>query len=122
MTWAVALKLGPWSAIALLLAALLQTRATLHDARSAAQLVEANNRTAIANLNTKFASDGKAAADGYAARLEARDPIIVHATDTVRTYAQTPAGRTVCATPDLVRSTDLLDQQLGLTPTAEKGR
>lgn len=42
----------------------------------------------------------------FADRLAAREPIIVHSTNTVREYAQTDAGRARCLGPDRVRALD----------------
>lgn len=46
------------------------------------------------------------AVDRQAARTAAREPIIVHSTNTVREYAQTDAGRARCLGPDRVRGLD----------------
>lgn len=42
----------------------------------------------------------------FADRLAAREPIIVHSTNTMREYAQTDAGRARCLGPDRVRALD----------------
>lgn len=42
----------------------------------------------------------------FADRLAAREPIIVHSTNTVREYAQTDAGRARCLGADRVRGLD----------------
>lgn len=108
----IALKVAPFVVIALLLVALQITRGTLHGARQDAKLLAAQSAAALAHAQAKWASDGKTAAETYATALAIREPIIVHATDTVRDYAKTPAGAAVCAPADRVSSTDLLDRQL----------
>lgn len=42
------------------------------------------------------------AAEDYANRTAAMQPIIVRSTNTVERYAETPAGRALCLTPDRV--------------------
>jgi hypothetical protein len=121
-TWArIAIKLAPFVAIAILLAALLQTRATLHDARTDAKIQAANDAAEAAKQQAKWANDGKAAAETYATAMTNRQPIILHATDTVREYAQTPAGAAVCAAPDIVSRTDALDRSLWPAAPAARG-
>jgi hypothetical protein len=46
------------------------------------------------------------AVERQAARTAAREPIIVHSTNTVREYAQTDAGRALCLGADRVRGLD----------------
>ena len=62
-----------------------------------------------------------AASDSYATRLAAIDPIIVRSTDTVRTYAQTDAGRARCLDADRVRGIDALDRDLAAAAGATSG-
>lgn len=52
------------------------------------------------------------ATDAFAARAAALQPLIVRSTDTVRTYAETPAGRAACLDADRVRGLDALDASL----------
>jgi hypothetical protein len=108
----VALKLAPYLVIGGLIIALLITRATLADARFAAQLAVANAKTREETLKAGFALQGKNAAETYADKLQQQAPIVLRATDTVREYANTAAGRAICADADRVRATDVLDQQL----------
>ncbi len=53
-----------------------------------------------------FALTIVAAVERQAARAAAREPIIVHSTNTVREYAQTDAGRALCLGADRVRGLD----------------
>ena len=62
------------------------------------------------------------ATTSYADRLAAREPIILRSTDTVREYAATPAGRTVCLGADRVRGIDALDAELADDPDPAGGR
>ena len=94
-------KFAPYIVIGILFAALMITRATLHDARQDAKLLAAQSAEALAKEQAKWAADGKNAAETYANALSNRQPIIVHATDTVREYAKTPAGAAVCAAPGI---------------------
>jgi len=114
-------KLAPYAVIAALFGALLITRATLHDARQDAKLQAAQAAADLATAQAKWATDGKQAAETYAAALTNRQPIILKATDTVREYAKTPAGAAVCAPADRVSSTDLLDRQLWPAQPAQSG-
>lgn len=116
-----ALKLAPYIVIALLAGALFVTRATLHDARQDAKLLKVASEADLAKHQAQWANDGKNAAETYAKALADRQLFIVHATDTVRQYAQTPAGAAVCASADRVSSTDLLDRQLWPAQPAKGG-
>jgi hypothetical protein len=113
-----------------LLVALHFTRATLADRtatlkaeRSAwsAEIAKAEQlRTAA---ETRFAVQQTAALTTFADRLANREPIILRSTDTVRTYAQTAAGRAACLPDDRVRGIDALDAELfaGDPPSAGRG-
>jgi len=105
-------KFAPYIVIGILFAALMITRATLHDARQDAKVLAAQSAEALAKEQAKWAAAGKTAAETYATALSNRQPIIVHARDEITHYAQTPAGAAVCAAPGIVSSTDLLDRQL----------
>lgn len=76
------------------------------DKQIAAMQLEASKQSAA---NDKRLSDASIA---YAARLAAVEPVIVHSTNTVREYAQTPAGGALCLAPDRVRGIDDLDRSL----------
>lgn len=52
------------------------------------------------------------ASDAYAARAAALQPLIVHSTNEVTRYAETPAGAVLCRDPDRVRAVDALDAAL----------
>jgi len=113
-----------------LLVALHFTRATLADRtatlkaeRSAmsAEIAKAEQlRTAA---ETRFAVQQTTALTTFADRLANREPIILRSTDTVRTYAQTAAGRAACLPADRVRGIDGLDAELfaGDPPSAGRG-
>lgn len=59
----------------------------------------------------------------FADRLAAREPIILHSTDTVREYAQTDAGRARCLGADRVRGLDAyLSTLAGADTTPAGGR
>lgn len=114
--WSVYLKLAwkllPWILAAVLLAALLITRGTLHNERQEAKLQAEKTERQRAEDKAAWALDGKVAAESYANKIAARQPLLVKSTDTVREYAQTAAGRAPCATPDRVQGIDALDRSL----------
>lgn len=63
------------------------------------------------------------AVERQAARTAAREPIIVHSTNTVREYAQTDAGRAHCLGADRVRGLDtFLSALAGADPAPASGR
>lgn len=132
MTWAAALALLRrfWPAIPIvaLAAALLVTRQTLAD-RTATLKAERTAWSAEIDRATKqravdearWAQASASAALTYADRLAAREPIILRSTDTVRTYAQTNAGRARCLGADRVRGIDALDTALFAQPAEASG-
>ncbi|MFC3579144.1 hypothetical protein [Sphingomonas hylomeconis] len=133
MTWAAALTLLKriwWSApIALLAAGLIVTRGTLADARADLKLERAQRATDkaigerdVAEAEAGFKGQLATASETYAARLAAREPIILRSTDTVRTYAETPAGRVLCLAPDRVSGIDTFDLELFSANSASTGR
>jgi len=86
--------------------------ATLKSERAAwtAEIAKAEQlRTAA---EKQFAVRRTAALTTFADRLANREPIILRSTDTVRTYAQTDAGRAACLPADRVRGIDALDAEL----------
>ena len=110
--WRLAWKLTPWVAIAVLAVGLQLTRSTLALAR-------ADQATQIARLDAAAARASAAnsdrvaqAVDAFAARTAALQPLIVHSTDTVTRYAETPAGRARCLDADRLRGIDALDASL----------
>lgn len=132
MSAAVALSLLRrfWPAIPILLlgAALMATRATLADRTAtlkaertawSAEIDRAEKQRAIDEA--RWASASASAAQIYADRLAAREPIILRSTDTVRTYAQTDAGRARCLGADRVRGIDALDTALFAEPAEAAG-
>lgn len=121
MTAALLLLRRFWPAIpiALLAAALLLTRGQLTDARHDLALERSRQETAIergrrerAEQEASFVTRLAAATTTYADRLAAREPLIVHSTNTVREYAQSDAGRVLCRDPSRVRAIDDLDRSL----------
>lgn len=133
MTWvgALALLRRFWPAIPVLIlgAALLATRTTLADrtatlkaerAAWSAEIERAQTQRAVDEA--RWATASASAAQTYADRLAAREPIIVRSTDTVRSYAQTDAGRARCLGADRVRGIDALDAALFPAPAEASGR
>lgn len=123
MTWAAAgaLLRRFWWAVPMigLLAALHFTRTTLADRTATLRTERAAWTDEIAkaeqlrlDAEKRFASQQAAALTTYADRLAAREPIILRSTETVRTYAQTDAGRAACLPADRVRGIDALDAEL----------
>ncbi len=123
MTWAAgfALLRRFWWAVPMigLLIALHVTRekladrtATLKSERAAwtAEIAKAEQLRAAAEK--RFAVQQATALTTFAERLANREPIILRSTDTVRTYAQTYAGRAACLPADRVRGIDALDAEL----------
>lgn len=109
---ALALLRRYWWAVPIigLAVALLITRETLAD-RTATLKAERTAWTAEieraerqrADIERQHADRITQATAAYADRLADRQPIIIRSTDTVRTYAQTDAGRARCLGPDRVR-------------------
>jgi hypothetical protein len=134
MIWAAGLALLRrfWWAVPMigLLAGLLVTRETLAD-RTATLKVERAAWSAEIAKAEQLRSDAKklfavqqtTALTTFADRLANREPIILRSTDTVRTYAQTAAGRAACLPADRVRGIDALDAELfaGDPPSAGRG-
>ena len=86
--------------------------ATLKAERAAwtAEIAKAEQLRAAAEK--RFAVQQTTALTTFADRLANREPIILRSTDTVRTYAQTDAGRAACLPADRVRGIDALDAEL----------
>jgi len=123
MTWAAGLALLRrfWWAVPMvgLLTALHFTRETLADrtatlkSERAAWTAEiAKTEQLRAAAEKRFAVQQTTAVTTFADRLANREPIILRSTDTVRTYAQTDAGRAACLPVDRVRGIDALDAEL----------
>jgi len=113
-----------------LLAGLLLTRETLADRTATLKAERAAWSTEIAKAEqlrtaaeTRFAVQQTTALTTFADRLANREPIILRSTDTVRTYAQTAAGRAACLPADRVRGIDALDAELFASdpPSASRG-
>jgi hypothetical protein len=123
MTWAAgfALLRRFWWAVPMvgLAVALFVTRATLADrtatlsnerAAWSAEIAKAEQLRLAAE--SRFATQQNTALTTFANRLADREPIILRSTDTVRTYAQTDAGRAACLPADRVLGIDALDAEL----------
>jgi len=132
VTWAAAWTLLRrfWWAVPMigLLAALHITRTTLADRTSTLRTERAAWSAEIAKAEQlrieaekRFATQQTSALTTYADRLAAREPIILRSTNTVRTYAQTDAGRVLCRDVDRVRAIDDLDGQLAEPSSAASG-
>lgn len=116
----IALKLAPYVAIAALAAGLLLTRATLTRVKLENRAAIAEQKRADTEANAANAIRWGQAANDFATRQAALKPLIVHSTDTVTRYAETPAGRAPCLGADRVRGIDDLDASLA-APTAPAG-
>jgi hypothetical protein len=134
MTWAAgfALLRRLWWAVPMicLLAGLLLTRETLADRTATLKAERAAWSAEIAKAEqlraaeeTRFAVQQTTALTTFADRLANRESIILRSTDTVRTYAQTAAGRVACLPADRVRGIDALDAELfaGDPPSTGRG-
>ncbi|MEG3165528.1 hypothetical protein U1701_13080 [Sphingomonas sp. PB2P19] len=102
-----------------LLVALHFTRETLADRTATLKSERSAWTTEIAKADAlrvetekRFATQQSTALTTFADRLANREPIILRSTDTVRTYAQTNAGRAACLPADRVRGIDALDAEL----------
>ena len=62
-----------------------------------------------------------AAVSGYADRLAAMEPVILHSTNTVKEYAQTAAGAAPCLGADRVRGIEQNATLLGLQVAPDAG-
>lgn len=112
-------RFWPLVPIAALAAAALYLRAELVDARHDLALEQERANAAAerarrqrADQERGFAIEKANALELQAARLAARQPLIVHSTNSVREYAQTDAGRALCLGADRVRGIDALDARL----------
>lgn len=76
-------------------------------------------QAAAAQQEAAMALKAQQAADTYAARTAALQPIIVHSVDKVQTYAQTPAGRVECLSAERVSS--ILQDRAQLAAATESG-
>ncbi len=134
MTWAAGFALLRrlwWSVpMAGLLIGLLLTRArandleaTLKAERTAMSAEIAKSEQLRSDAEKRFAIQQTTALTTFADRLANREPIILRSTDTVRTYAQTAAGRAACLPADRVLGLDALDAELFASdpPSASRG-
>ena len=106
---ALARKALPWLLLAAALAALFATRAKLARVKLEHEIQLATIARKAAEQDAADQARVAKAADDYAARAAALQPIIVRSRNTVRTYAETPAGRAPCLAADRVRGIDDLD-------------
>lgn len=121
-------RFWPAIPIVLLAGALVLTRSGLADARADLRSEQASRKLEqaiaardIAKAEAGFATRSVAAVTTYADRLAAREPIILHSTNTVREYAQTDAGRVLCRGADRLRAIDDLDRQLAAPASSTGG-
>ncbi len=132
MIQAIALVRQHWklAVIAGLVALFLVTRAERNSARQALTTEKAERKAdhdraerQRADQERGFALTIVAAVERQAARTAAREPIIVHSTNTVREYAQTDAGRAHCLGADRVRGLDtFLSALAGADPAPASSR
>jgi hypothetical protein len=133
MTWAAGFALLRrlwWSVpMAGLLIGLLLTRArandleaTLKAERTAMSAEIAKSEQLRSDAEKRFAIQQTTALTTFADRLANREPIILRSTDTVRTYAQTAAGRAACLPADRVLGLDALDAELFASDSPSAGR
>ena len=104
-------------------ATLADRTATLNNERAAMSAEIAKSEQLRSDAEKRFAVQQTTALTTFADRLANREPIILRSTDTVRTYAQTAAGRAACLPADRVRGIDALDAELfaGDPPSAGRG-
>ena len=121
-------RIGPAALFAAAVAAALFFRAqrddvqqTLDNERSAWSAEVDRVDRARAEQERGFAEQQAAATSTFAAQLAAREPIIVHSTNTVREYAQTDAGRARCLGADRVRGLDTYLADLTAADSAAAG-
>ncbi len=116
--------------IAALAGMLLITRAQRDGARQSLKTEQAGRKAdhdraerQRADQERGFALAIVDAVERQAARSTAREPIIIHSTNTVREYAQTDAGRARCLGADRVRGLDTyLSALAGADPAPAGGR
>jgi hypothetical protein len=109
--WAVPM-IGLLVALHFTRATLADRTATLNNERAAMSAEIAKSEQLRSDAEKRFAVQQTTALTTFADRLANREPIILRSTDTVRTYAQTAAGRAACLPADRVRGIDALDAEL----------
>jgi hypothetical protein len=95
--------------------------ATLKAERAAWTAEIAKAEQLRTDAEKRFATQQSAALTTYADRLANREPIVLRSTDTVRTYAQTDAGRAACLPANRVLGIDALDAELFARNPASAG-
>lgn len=75
----------------------------------------------IARLNLENAHARTVAAERYADKLASFEPVIVHNTETITRFAETPAGRVVCLDGERVRGIEGTAAALGFPVAASTG-
>ena len=128
--WALARRFWWVVPIATLAGLLLVTRTQRDGARESLKTEKAEREAdrdraerQRAEQERGFALTIVAAVERQAARTAAREPIIVHSTNTVREYAQTDAGRAHCLGADRVRGLDtFLSALAGADPAPASSR
>lgn len=107
--------IGSLIAIALLTAALGITRNTLSNVRQANKLAEQTRIAVAAKREAAWERKLSDARGQYATDIANRQPIIIRSKDTVREYAQTPAGKSACLDANRVRGIDGFDTDIATT-------
>ena len=97
-------KLIPWAISVGLAIGLLLTIAQLRLERAECQRDRAQAEAAAAAIEAANAARKSAAADAFAQRTVALQPIILGSNQKADSYAQTPAGRAPCLAIDRVQS------------------
>ncbi|MBI0475011.1 hypothetical protein D9601_06505 [Sphingomonas sp. MA1305] len=96
-------------------------REQLIECRSGRQVDRANGDRDVAKAEASFAKQRADAAETYAQSAQAREPLIVRSTNTVREYAQTDAGRAQCLGADRVHGVDEFSAALFADHSASSG-
>lgn len=92
----IGIKALPYIVIIALAMGLAITRATLHEVRLTDKVLSAQEVAASALQEANNAKAQQAASESYAEKLQNVQPIILHSKETVREFAQTPAGAAPC--------------------------
>lgn len=89
--------------------------------RAAWQAAVAERERQLAAQRAALERRATAAAEAYAARLAAQEPVVLRSHDTVIKYAATPAGAALCLAADRVRGIEADAAELGLAPAGDPG-
>lgn len=126
VTWAALLRRG-WPVLMVLACGLWVTRldhlrgahlARAVTAEAGRAVDQARGERDVARAEARHAERQIAAGNIHAERIAAREPLIVHSTNTMREYAKIDAGRLRCRAADRVRAIDALDADIAKTALA----